>query len=260
MINNLDLFAGIGAWHHAGNIVSKVFNYLPPNFLPTISVEINEFVNEIRNKKFTTIGYKDVRDFNIKVENLRFLYMSFPCNGTSQRGKREGLLNKHSSLFWEGLRIVQQSKPKFILIEQPEGIIHNGLVTVVSEIEQLGYKTAVIVLSARAFGLPQRRNRVFVIASDSHDLQHSVYSKQGWSNRFRETFETVRTYALETQIKSGFCEKVNGIYSLRSDYCHDAGIENYKGRHLEINSYAMSIVPYCAAVPIAFLEGINDCF
>ena len=260
MINNLDLFSGIGAWHHAGNIVSDLFGYSSSNFLPTISVENNEFVNEIRNKKFTTIGHKDVRDFDLTVNNLRFLYMSFPCNGTSQRGKREGLLNKHSSLFWEGLRIIKQNKPKFILIEQPEGIIHNGIETVVSEVEKVGYFTAVIVLSARAFGLPQRRNRVFIIASDSHDLQHCIYSQQSWSNRFRATFETIRNHSIASQIKSGFCEKVNGIYSLRSDYCHDAGIENYKGRHLEINSYAMSIVPYCAAVPIAFLEGIDDCF
>jgi len=258
-MNNIDLFSGIGAWRHAGNIVSILFDYLSLYYIPTVSVEIDDFVNNIREAKFSTVVYRDIRDYDLVLSDLNFLYMSFPCHGTSQRGKREGLANVNSSLFWEGLRIVKISKPRFIIIEQPQGIVSNGLDVIVKEVENIGYKTAVVMLSARAFGLPQRRNRVFIIASDSYDLQRIVYSQSGWTDSFRATFETVRSYALRSQVESGFCEKVNGVYRLSKDYCADCGVENYEGRYLEINAYARSIVPYCAAVPLAFLVGLDDC-
>lgn len=257
-INNLDLFAGIGAWHRASIIVNEVFGYHLDQFSPTISVEIDDLVNEIRLSTFLTDTYKDVREFDLTVENLNFLYFSFPCHGTSSMGKRAGLSNINSALFWEGLRIIKQNKPRYIIIEQPEGIIHNGLETVIRELELLRYNTTVVMLSARAFYLPHRRNRVFIIATDSYNLRDRTYGEQGWSNNFRETFEAIRDYSLRSQIESGFCSQNDGNIHLNRDYCHDVAINNYPNRNMIINALARSIVPYCAAVPIAWLIRNND--
>lgn len=258
LINNLDLFAGIGAWHRASLIVSEVFGYQLDRYAPTISVEIDDLVNEIRSAKFKTELYKDVKEFDLEVSFLNFLYMSFPCHGTSSMGKREGLTNINSALFWEGLRIIKLNMPRFIIIEQPEGIIKNGLSNIVSELESLRYRTAVIMLSARAFYLPHRRNRVFIIASDTYNLCNRVYGKSGWSNDFRETFEGVRNYSLRVQIESGICRQNDGNIYLSSDYCHNVAIKNYSNRNMIINALARSIVPYCAAVPIAFLMKVHN--
>lgn len=173
-------------------------------------------------------------------------------------GKREGLANSNSALFWEGLRIIRQNKPRYIIIEQPEGIIHNGLDTVITELELLGYNTAVVMLSARAFYLPHRRNRVFIIASDTYNLCTRIYGKQGWTDYFRETFESVRDYALRIQIESGICRQNDGNIYLADDYCHNVAIKNYPNRNMVINALARSIVPYCAAVPIAFLMKLHN--
>lgn len=212
MISNVDLFAGIGAWHRASMIVNQVFAYNLEFYAPTISVEIDDLVNEIRLSNFLTKTYKDVKLFHEKVENLNFLYMSFPCHGTSAMGKREGLTNINSALFWEGLRIVSENKPRFVIVEQPEGVINNGLQTIIQQLELLQYRTAVIVLSARAFYLPHRRNRVFILASDTYDLSTRIYWQSGWSNDFRETFEAVGAYSRQIQIESGFCIEMMGIF------------------------------------------------
>lgn len=253
MINNLDLFAGIGAWHRASLIVNNVFGYCLDDYAPTISIEIDEFVNRIRQSFNPTKLYTDVKKFHSVVDNLNFLYMSFPCHGTSSMGKREGLTNINSSLFWHGLRIIEDNKPRNLIIEQPEGIIKNGLTQILGELENIGYSAAVIMLSARAFYLPHRRNRVFIIATDSHNLSDRLYRKSRWTNEFRETFEAIRAYSLRVQIESGFCQQNDGNCYLTSDYCHDVGIKNYKDRYLMINALSRSIVPFCAAVPIAFI-------
>lgn len=258
MISNVDLFAGIGAWHRASMIVNQVFGYNLEFYAPTISVEIDDLVNEIRLSNFLTETYKDVVLFHQKVENLNFLYMSFPCHGTSAMGKREGLANVNSALFWEGLRIVRENKPRFVVVEQPEGVIHNGLNTIIEQLELLQYRTAVVMLSARTFYLPHRRNRVFVLASDTYNLCDRIYCKSRWSNDFRETFEAIRTYSRQVQIKSGFCCENDGNIVLARGYCHDVAIKNYPNRNMIINALARSIVPYCAAVPIAFLMRIKE--
>lgn len=258
MINNLDLFAGIGAWHRASVIVNQTFGYQLEKYAPTISVEIDDLVNQIRLSRFITTTYKDIKEFDLAVEDLNFLYMSFPCHGTSSMGRRQGLANINSALFWEGIRVVRTNKPRFVIIEQPEGVIHNGLNEIITELERLQYRTSVIMLSARAFYLPHRRNRVFIIASDTYNLCDRVYGEQGWSNNFRETFEEIRNHSLRSQIESGFCRQDNGNCYLETDYCHDVAIKNYPNRNLIINALARSIVPYCAAVPIAFLMRMND--
>ena len=257
-MDNLDLFAGIGAWHRASIIVNQVFGYQLDQYAPTISVEIDDLVNEIRLSTFLTDTYKDVKEFDLIIDNLNFLYFSFPCHGTSSMGKREGLANTNSALFWEGLRIVKLNKPRYIIIEQPEGIIHNGLDRIIAELRLLGYYTSVIMLSARAFYLPHRRNRVFILASNSYYLCDRIYGKQGWTDDFRETFEAVRDYALRSQIESGFCSQNDGNIYLNRDYCHDVATRNYPNRNMIINALARSIVPYCAAVPIAWLMRMND--
>lgn len=257
MSNNIDLFAGIGAWNKACLIVNQIFGYRLEEYAPTVSVEIDEFVNSIRELSYQTKLYTDVKTFYDNVSCVNFLYMSFPCHGTSSMGKQSGLANINSSLFWEGMRIIESNKPRFVIIEQPEGIIKNGLTEVIQSLEKSGYNTAVIMLSARAFYLPHRRNRVFIIASDTYNLSNRTYRESGWTNELRETFEAVRDYSLRIQIESGFCEQNDGNCYLSNDYCHDVAIKNYPNRYLVINALARSIVPYCAAVPIAFLLKVS---
>lgn len=257
-MHNIDLFAGIGTWHRAAMIVNQVFGYNLEFYVPTISVEIDDLVNEIRLSSFFTESYKDVSTFYQMVNDVNFLYMSFPCHGTSAMGKREGLANINSALFWEGLRIIKLNKPNFVIVEQPEGVIKNGLETILQQLEFLEYRTAVIMLSARAFFLPHRRNRVFILASNTYNLCNRIYWESGWSNDFRETFEAVRTYSRRIQIESGFCCENDGRIILERGYCHDVAVKNFKNRNMVINALARSIVPYCAAVPIAFLMKVQN--
>ena len=91
----------------------------------------------------------------------------FPCQDLSTAGNREGLAGERSGLWFEYLRVVQELRPTWILIENVPGLLssHEGrdFEVVVSGLTQCGYGVAWRVLDSQYFGVAQRRRRVFVI-------------------------------------------------------------------------------------------------
>ena len=93
----------------------------------------------------------------------------FPCQDLSISGNRKGLAGERSGLWFEYLRVVQELRPTWVLIENVPGLLssHKGrdFEVVVSGLTQCGYGVAWRVLDSQYFGVAQRRRRVFVIAS-----------------------------------------------------------------------------------------------
>jgi DNA (cytosine-5)-methyltransferase 1 len=94
---------------------------------------------------------------------------SFPCIDLSLAGNRAGLNGKHSSAYWEFLRVItemQRHKPRFILLENVLGLLssHNGrdLAEIVRSLNRLGYACDLIAVDASWF-VPQSRQRLFVV-------------------------------------------------------------------------------------------------
>ena len=92
----------------------------------------------------------------------------FPCQDLSVAGKRAGFAGKRSSLAFTFLDLVEQRRPRWIVLENVPGLFssNNGadFGRLLNEMEQLGYGVAWRVLDAQNFGVPQRRRRVFVVA------------------------------------------------------------------------------------------------
>jgi len=97
------------------------------------------------------------------------LTAGFPCTDLSQAGKTAGFAGKQSSLIRDVLRLLAQRPFANLLIENVPNwrLLHAGqyLSEVVGELERLGYRWAYRLIDARAFGLPQRRLRLFLFAS-----------------------------------------------------------------------------------------------
>lgn len=95
----------------------------------------------------------------------------FPCQDVSlaNQGKRKGLRGERSGLFHEFARLVKAKRPKWIVLENVPGLLnsHNGrdFSTVLGELDELGYGVSWRVLDAKYFGTPQRRRRVYIVAS-----------------------------------------------------------------------------------------------
>ncbi|MEW6016437.1 MAG: DNA cytosine methyltransferase [Pseudomonadota bacterium] len=93
----------------------------------------------------------------------------FPCQDLSLAGRRAGLAGERSGLFFEFIRVVDELRPTWLVIENVPGLLSsNGgrdMATVVGTLGQLGYWWTYRVLDAQYFGVAQRRRRVFIVGN-----------------------------------------------------------------------------------------------
>ena len=88
-------------------------------------------------------------------------------------GDKVGLTGDKSSLVAHVFRLLERSRPRWVVIENVYFMLHLGrgaaMETILTSLERLSYRWAYRVVDSRAFGLPQRRRRVFIVASHSDD-------------------------------------------------------------------------------------------
>ena len=91
----------------------------------------------------------------------------FPCQAFSIAGKRRGFEDTRGTLFFEVMRLARERKPRLLFAENVRGLLsHEGGQTfgvIVSTMDELGYDVEWQVLNSKHFGVPQNRERVFII-------------------------------------------------------------------------------------------------
>ncbi|MFI6366603.1 DNA cytosine methyltransferase [Nocardia sp. NPDC050630] len=105
----------------------------------------------------------------------------FPCQDLSQAGRTAGITGKRSGLVDEVFRLVRRQRgPRWLLIENVPFMLQLGrgaaMRHITSALEELGYTWAYRVVDARAFGLPQRRQRVLMLASRTEDPRRVLFA------------------------------------------------------------------------------------
>ena len=102
----------------------------------------------------------------------------FPCQDLSVAGKRAGFAGKRSSLAFTFLDLVEQRRPRWLVLENVPGLFSSNkgadFGRLLYEMEQLGYGVSWRTLDARYFGVAQRRRRVFLVASLESDRAAEV--------------------------------------------------------------------------------------
>lgn len=91
----------------------------------------------------------------------------FPCQAFSIAGKRRGFEDTRGTLFFEVMRLARERKPRLLFAENVRGLLsHEGGQTfgvIVSTMDELGYDVEWQVLNSKHFGVPQNRQRVFIV-------------------------------------------------------------------------------------------------
>lgn len=91
------------------------------------------------------------------------------CQDYSVAGKRAGLDGDRGALWWQFHRVIRETRPRFVVGENVPGLLSSGkglsFRTIVGSLVELGYCVGWRVLDLRYFGVPQRRRRVFIVAS-----------------------------------------------------------------------------------------------
>jgi len=96
------------------------------------------------------------------------LLAGFPCQPFSHAGKRKGFEDTRGTLFFSIANVISVKKPKVVLLENVRGLLNhdsgNTFTVIRATLEELNYVVHYRVLNARDFGLPQNRNRLFIVA------------------------------------------------------------------------------------------------
>lgn len=87
------------------------------------------------------------------------------CQDISIAGKNKGLLEGERSVLWrEFRRLIDETKPKYAVIENVSALLSRGLNIILQDLAEIGYDATWTVLDSQYFGLPQRRRRVYILA------------------------------------------------------------------------------------------------
>ena len=160
-MNVVGLFAGIGGieigLEASGHRTSLV-------------CEIDPAARSVLRARFPNLAmHDDIRTLERLPKGTELAAGGFPCQDISQAGKTTGISGKNSGLVNEIFRLLRKSDVPNVLLENVSFMLAldrgHAMRHVISELERLDYKWAYRVLDSQAFGLPQRRQRLFILAS-----------------------------------------------------------------------------------------------
>jgi DNA (cytosine-5)-methyltransferase 1 len=185
MLTHIDLFGGIGSFSEACRKTGKI---------QTVAYcDIDTNAQQVYRDNFPEPSiYSDIRDYH-PTKGIDLYTGGFPCTGTSIAGKRNGLNHPESNLWYEYLRVINEGKPNFAVIENPTGLLDGklnlGMGEILQNLSKIGYMGEWQVLSARHFGSPQVRERVFIVAYPNYRLRSKA---ECWSDQLRDVVERQR--------------------------------------------------------------------
>lgn len=142
-----------------------------------LTAEIDSYARETYLKNFVDQEVTMVGDLTAldpySVPEFDLLVAGFPCQPFSHAGKRLGFEDTRGTVFFSMASILaaQRSLPKVVLLENVRGLRNhdsgNTLRRILETLGELGYVTHTSVLNARDFGLPQNRQRLFIVGINS---------------------------------------------------------------------------------------------
>ena len=164
----LDIFSGIGGFslglHDVGCFETAAF------------CEIDRDAQLVLEKNFpgTTI-FNDVSKLNLEelrkhnLEKIDIICGGFPCQDISVAGHQKGLVDTHgkntrSGLWFEYKRLIEEIRPRWVIIENVANLRSNGLATVLQDLHEIGYDAEGDIISARAIGSCHLRERIWIVA------------------------------------------------------------------------------------------------
>ena len=184
----IELFAGVGGfrlgierafgnqggrteptqeWEHEQNDVYAQGEQPEP--LCVFANEWDKYAAQTYNKNFG--GQIDTRDITTistdEIPNHDLLVGGFPCQAFSVAGKRAGFNDTRGTMFFEIARILADKKPQHLLLENVKGLLSHDsgrtFQTILKVLTDLGYGVEWQVLNSKDFGVPQNRERVFIV-------------------------------------------------------------------------------------------------
>ena len=205
-INIATLFSGIGAIEHA-------FERLKLNHKIIFAGDID------KNCKTSYFANYDISDDNWHDDVTKFCAKKYintvdllvggsPCQTFSMVGKRLGLNDTRGTLFYEFARVVNECQPKVFIYENVKGLVNHDqgrTWMVVKDIfNELGYKIFYQTLNSKDYGIPQHRERIFVVGFKDNEERFEFPKKIDLHHKmqdFLEDFTDSKYYLKDKGVK-----------------------------------------------------------
>jgi DNA (cytosine-5)-methyltransferase 1 len=129
-------------------------------------VEIDPFCRRVLEKHWPDVPrHEDVRDVGAhNLERVDLICRGFPCQDISHAGNGAGLQGEHSGLWSECRRIIREIRPGIVLVENVPELLARGMGDVVWDLADAGYDTEWACIPSAAFGSPDLRARIWILA------------------------------------------------------------------------------------------------
>ena len=171
MLNVLSLFSGIGAFEKALTNLKIPYHLVGYCEIDKYASKAYSAIHGVsEDKNLNDVTKIDILDIEDRVDLITY---GFPCQDISNAGKQKGFTDENgertrSGLFFEALRIIDEYKPKFAIAENVKALTSkkfaNEFKTVLDSLDEVGYNNYYQVLNAKDYGIPQNRERVFIIS------------------------------------------------------------------------------------------------
>ncbi|COG76055.1 type II DNA modification methyltransferase [Streptococcus pneumoniae] len=177
----LDLFAGIGGFRlgmeSAGH---ECIGFCEIDKFARASYKaIHDTKGEIELHDITTVSDDTIRG----IGSVDVICGGFPCQAFSIAGNRRGFKDTRGTLFFEIARFASILRPKYLFLENVKGLLNheNGVTfeTIISTLDELGYNVEWQVLNSKNFGVPQNRERVFIIGHLRRERTRRIFPLSG---------------------------------------------------------------------------------
>lgn len=196
-----ELFAGIGGWSLGLERTG--------GFETTWSCEIDPFCRRVLAKHWPLVPcFPDIRhlhgrpDGRIEYrdpetgiryigEAIDVLCGGFPCQDLSVAGKGAGITGARSGLWFEYLRLIRETRPRWVLVENVPALRTRGLHVVLEGLAESGYDAEWDGIPASAVGAHHQRDRIWLVAYPQRSELRQQPGWGGWSNRESPTLASV---------------------------------------------------------------------
>ena len=217
------LFAGIGGFDLA--LIRQGHEIIYAN-------EWDKYAAQIYEKNIGQLDTRDIREVK-DIPDHDLLTAGFPCQSFSIAGKRGGFDDTRGTLFFEIARIAKQKQPRLLLLENVKGLLSHDkgatFGTILNTLDELGYDLQWQVLNSKNFGVPQNRERVFIVGHLRGTPRPEVFPLGSDS---KETYsENAHTISAVTGLK-----KVDRFPTLDTMYKKGLGSKQARGCIVQLNN------------------------
>jgi DNA (cytosine-5)-methyltransferase 1 len=179
----LDLFAGIGGFRFGMESAGhECIGFCEIDKFARASYKaIHNTKGEIELHDITAVSDESIR----RIGRVDIICGGFPCQAFSIAGARRGFEDTRGTLFFEIARFASILRPKYLLLENVKGLLnHDGgatFETILGALDELGYNMEWQILNSKDFGVPQNRERVFIVGHLRGECTRRVFplSKSG---------------------------------------------------------------------------------